>query len=352
MNHPGEQLRQEIESGDLVSPFIGIYDAFSATIAGKHSPNLFYSGFGFAASHYGLPDIGYIAWPDMVQAAWRIRQILPQHKLLVDIDDGYVDTEVACHVVQQLEQMGVAMVMLEDQARPRRCGHFDGKVILPLEQYLEKLRRVLASRQHLCVLARTDASGDEIFRRVEAFSATDADVLLVDGIRSLEVLREVRKITRKPILFNQIAGGKSPRVTLSELRDAGAALALYSTPCLFAAQTAMDGALADIFGDDGRLPDTAPGRAVGVAQCTSILQGNMNRQAARRAETAGQPRLGEILVIQGAVLPGDLTAALAVQREHGGRLGELLVSSRACSQAQVYQALEAQQRLQQTRGAA
>src|SRR5690242_8941776 len=138
MNHPGGQLRQEIESGEPVSPFIGIYDAFSATIAARHSPNLFYSGFGFAASHYGLPDIGYIAWPDMVQAAWRIRQILPQHKLLVDIDDGYVDTEVACHVVQQLELMGVAMVMLEDQARPRRCGHFDGKVILPLDQYMDK----------------------------------------------------------------------------------------------------------------------------------------------------------------------------------------------------------------------
>src|SRR2546421_3154910 len=126
MNHPGADLRREIRGGVFIPPFIGIYDAFSATIAAKHSPNLFYSGFGFAASHYGLPDIGYIAWTDIVQAAWRIRQILPGHKLLVDIDDGYVDAEVSCHVVQQLEVMGVAMVMLEDQARPRRCGHLDG----------------------------------------------------------------------------------------------------------------------------------------------------------------------------------------------------------------------------------
>ena len=282
MMHPGLALRHAIRRGEIVAPFIGIFDAFSATIAAKHSPNLFYSGFGFAASYYGLPDIGYIAWTDIVQAAWRIRQILPAHKLLVDIDDGFVDTEVACHVTQQLEMMGVAMIMLEDQARPRRCGHYDGKVILPLEQYIAKLERVLATRRHLCVLARTDTSGEEVFRRIEALSKTSADVLLIDGVRSLETLREVRKMTDKPLLFNQIAGGKSPRVTLTELREAGAELALYSTPCLFAAHTAMDRALGELFEDDGRLPDTSNGTAVGVLQCTALLQKNMNRHAAAR----------------------------------------------------------------------
>ncbi|MGH2507541.1 MAG: isocitrate lyase/PEP mutase family protein [Ktedonobacteraceae bacterium] len=281
MAHPGSLLRRDIQSGSKIAPFIGIFDAFSATVAAAHSPNLFYSGFGFAASHYGLPDIGYIAWADIVQAVWRVRQILPDHKLLVDIDDGYVDTAIACHVAQQLEMMGVAMIMLEDQARPRRCGHYDGKVILPLEQYMEKLEQVLAARKHLCVLARTDASGDEIFRRVEAFSRTDADVLLVDGIRSIETLREVRKITTKPILFNQIAGGKSPRVSLAELHAAGAGLALYSTPCLFAAQSAMDAALTNIFADDGRLPDTISRNAVGVSECTKLLQKNVTRSNQR-----------------------------------------------------------------------
>ena len=280
MIYPGAVLRHDIQNGHPVSPFIGIYDAFSATIAAKHSPNLFYSGFGFAASHYGLPDLGYIAWSDIVQAAWRIRQIIPDAKLLVDIDDGYADTAVACHVTRQLEAMGVAMIMLEDQARPRRCGHHDGKRILPLDQYIEKLSEVLRCRTHICVLARTDASGEEIFRRIEALSRTDADVLLVDGIRSIQTLREVRKITNKPILFNQIAGGKSPRVSLSDLRQAGASMTLYSTPCLFAAQAAIDDALTQIFDQDGLLPDTNHARSVGVNQCTGILELNVERQAA------------------------------------------------------------------------
>ena len=103
MTHPGCTLRSEIQSGSKIAPFIGIFDAFSATVAARHSPNLFYSGFGFAASHYGLPDLGYIAWTDIVQATWRLRQILPNHKLLVDINDGYGDAAIACHVTQQLE---------------------------------------------------------------------------------------------------------------------------------------------------------------------------------------------------------------------------------------------------------
>ena len=273
MTHPGSALRREIREGRFVAPFIGIFDAFSATIASKHSPNLFYSGFGFAASQYGLPDIGYIAWSDMVQAAWRIRQILPHHKLLVDVDDGYVDASVACHVSAQLERMGVAMIMLEDQKRPRRCGHYDGKILLPLDEYMEKLDMVLAQRTDLCVLARTDASGEEIFRRIERISETDVDVIMVDGVRSIETLRKVRKITAKPLLFNQIAGGKSPRVTLTELREAGASLALYSTPCLFAAQAAIDESLSAIFSDDGRLPDAK--NAIGVAECSDLLKENM-----------------------------------------------------------------------------
>ncbi len=273
MIHPGSALRREIRDGQFIAPFIGIFDAFSATIASKHSPNLFYSGFGFAASQYGLPDIGYIAWSDMVQAAWRIRQILPRHKLLVDVDDGYVDASVACHVSTQLERMGVAMIMLEDQKRPRRCGHFEGKMLLPIDEYMEKLEMVLSQRTDLCVLARTDASGDEIYRRIERISGTDVDVIMVDGVRSIETLREVRKITDKPMLFNQIAGGKSPRVTLSELREAGANLTLYSTPCLFAAQAAINDSLTAIFSDDGRLPDAT--RTVGVAECSALLQENM-----------------------------------------------------------------------------
>jgi 2-methylisocitrate lyase-like PEP mutase family enzyme len=161
------------------------------------------------------------------------------------------------------------------------------RLLLPLADYIEKLKAVLAERQSICVLARTDASGEEIFRRVAAISETDADVLLVDGVRDLDILRRVRAITDKPLLFNQIAGGNSPRASLTELREAGAALALYSTPCLFAAQIAIEDSLAAIFANDGRLPDTAGGAAVGVPQCTALLM--RNHPAAGIPAQPGEP---------------------------------------------------------------
>ncbi|SHN34911.1 isocitrate lyase/PEP mutase family protein [Actinacidiphila paucisporea] len=274
----GTALRNEIAATGT-TPLIGIYDMYSASIAAQHYDGFFVSGFGFAASHYGLPDIGFIAWPDMVAFAERLRLAFPAHHMLVDIDDGYVDPEVACHVVQRLERAGASGVILEDQKRPRRCGHADGKLTLPLEEYLEKLELVLASRTDLVVVARTDATEDEdILRRAAALAETDADVVLVDGVRSVEWVHRIREVIGdKPLLFNQIAGGKSPRLSLSELTELGVDVAIYSTPCLFAAHTAIDNALTELKEADGRLPEVRGAGAVGVAGSTQLLERNLSR---------------------------------------------------------------------------
>jgi 2-methylisocitrate lyase-like PEP mutase family enzyme len=273
-------LRAAVQS-DGVTPLIGVFDMFSASLAAQHYDGLFVSGFGFAASHYGLPDIGFIAWPDMVAFVQRLRLAFPGQHLLVDIDDGYVDPEVACHVVQQLERIGASGVMLEDQKRPRRCGHADGKQVLPLEEYLEKLDLVLAARTDLVVVARTDATEDEeILRRAKALAQTDADVILVDGVRSASAIREVRAVIGdKPLLFNQIAGGKSPRFSLSELDGLGVTVAIYSTPCLFAAHSAIERALTTLRAEDGRLPQVT-GDEVGVAEALELLERNISRHHA------------------------------------------------------------------------
>lgn len=285
---PGQRLRAEI-AGQGTTPLIGVYDMYSASIAAEHYDGMFVSGFGFAASYYGLPDIGFIAWPDMVAFVERLRGAFPRHHLLVDIDDGYVDPEVACHVVRRLERIGASGVILEDQKRPRRCGHADGKLVLPLEEYLEKLELVLANRTDLVVVARTDATEEEdILRRARALAATDADVVLVDGVRSEEWIRRIRReVGDKPLLFNQIAGGKSPRLSLSELSELGVDVAIYSTPCLFAAHRAMDEALAGLKNADGRLPAPAGGsEQVGVRESTELLERNISRSGGLMAVTA------------------------------------------------------------------
>ncbi|MCK8677778.1 isocitrate lyase/PEP mutase family protein [Streptomyces lichenis] len=275
---PGHRLRDAIADPGT-TPLIGIHDMYSASLAARHYDGFFLSGFGFAASYYGLPDIGFIAWPDVVAFAERLRSAFPAQHLLVDIDDGYADPEVACHVVRRLERAGASGVILEDQERPRRCGHADGKRILPLDAYLDKLHRVLDSRDELVVVARTDAvEEEEILRRAAALAKSGADVVLVDGVRSVAAIRRVREVVADtPLLFNQIGGGKSPRLSLTELTELGVDVAIYSTPCLFAAHQAIEGALRELKASDGRLP--APGDegggAVGVREATALLEANL-----------------------------------------------------------------------------
>ncbi|KPI08353.1 Methylisocitrate lyase [Actinobacteria bacterium OK074] len=287
----GRRLRDAISRPDT-TPLIGVYDMYSASLAARHYDGMFVSGFGFAASHYGLPDIGYIAWPDIVQFTERLRLAFPAHHLLVDIDDGYADPEVACHVVQRLERAGASGVILEDQKRPRRCGHADGKQILPLEEYLDKLALVLDSRDELVVVARTDAVDDaEALRRATALAKSGADVVLVDAVRDVDAIRRIRDaVGDTPLLFNQIAGGKSPRLSLAELSELSVDVAIYSTPCLFAAHEAIDTALSELKRSGGRLPDHAsrPG-AVGVAEATGLLEHNISRHHGARP-WAADPR--------------------------------------------------------------
>jgi len=264
---PGQLLKQQIQTTQKIIPFIGIYDVFSAIAAGQTHQHLFISGYGFAASYYGLPDIGLIAWSDMVAFVQRLRSVLPNHLLLVDIDDGYGDPQVTAHVVRQLESAGAAGVILEDQKRPRRCGHVDGKQLLEIDAYLEKLTKVLSHREDLFVVARTDANDvEEILNRVKAYEGAGADAILADGIPDLAILNKLKAEIKVPLVFNQIAGGKSPTVTLSELQDLGVSLVNYSTPCLFAAQTAIASTLESLAQADGKLPNQ------GLEACNTLLQ--------------------------------------------------------------------------------
>jgi len=273
----GDRLRESMDKADLVS-FIGVYDVFSATLAARHFDSLFVSGFGFAASHYGLPDVGFITWTDIVAFVQRLRTVLPTHNLLVDIDDGYCDPDVACHVVSVLEAAGASAVVLEDQKRPRRCGHFEGKQIMELGEYLAKLKAVLAIRREMLVIARTDSSDlDDVARRVVAFAAAGADAVLVDGLKSMDTVRDLSTRIDRPFCFNQIAGGKSPACTQSALRDAGVSLVIYSTPCLFAAQAGIDDAMATLKDRDGSLADSR----IGVRECTRVLNENLVRRDGR-----------------------------------------------------------------------
>jgi 2-methylisocitrate lyase-like PEP mutase family enzyme len=260
-----------------VLPFVGVYDLFSASLAADRFGALFLSGFGLAASAFGLPDIGFIGWGDLTTTTSRLRALLPDHHLLVDIDDGFGDATVASHVARTLERCGASGVVLEDQARPRRCGHLDGKNILPLQEYLVKLEAVLHHRSSLLVLARTDASEPgEILSRVRAFEQAGCDAVLADGIKDLTLIAELRQAVSCPLFCNVIGGGKVPACSRADLARQGVQGLIYSTPCLFAAQEAIERALDGLIDESTDLKDAlSNGRQ--LSHCNAILEANLRR---------------------------------------------------------------------------
>lgn len=270
----GTRLRQKLMQEEIM-PFIGVYDVLSATLAAKYYEAIFISGFGFSASHYGLPDSGFISWTDIVNYVQKVRKVLPNHHILVDIDDGFGDAEVACHVVSMLESAGASGIVMEDQKRPKKCGHFGGKQLLDLEDYMAKLNKVLEARTDMFVVARTDASEeDEIIKRVHAFAKSGADAILVDGMRDLDLIKKLANQTNRKFFFNLIEGGKSRAFSLDELKNGGISMVIYSTPCLFAAQKAVETSIKTLKENDGSLKFIRDS-SVNLLECNDQLELNL-----------------------------------------------------------------------------
>jgi 2-methylisocitrate lyase-like PEP mutase family enzyme len=248
---------------------------FSASLAADRFEALFLSGFGLAASAYGLPDIGFLGWGDLTSTTSRLRALLPKHHLLIDIDDGFGDAAIASHVVRSLERCGASGVVLEDQARPRRCGHLNGKQLLSLPDYLSKLETTLQERSSLVIVARTDASEpEEILLRVQAFEKVGCDAVLADGIKDVELIGALRNAVSCPVFCNVIGGGKVPAANRVDLATLGVQGLIYSTPCLFAAQGAIEQALHQLVADEAPLID-ALAAPRDLSHCHALLEANL-----------------------------------------------------------------------------
>jgi len=275
----GQEFRKRISTGKIL-PLIGIYDVFSAKIAAAKFEGVFCSGFSYAASAYGLPDIGFVNWRDITDLSMKIRHVIPDTHILVDIDDGFGDQVVASSVVTNMELNGLSSVMMEDQKRPRKCGHFEGKELILIDEYLIKLRAVLEARESIFVIARTDATDyREGLERAIQYADAGADGVMVEAIRDLSLIKLLSQEVKCPIMVNQLHGGKSPSWGLDELEDMGASIVIYSTPCLFAAHYAIEKYLESIL----RRKVLPAEDTVTMEECNKVLYGHF--------ESGNEPRL-------------------------------------------------------------
>ncbi|HLZ60688.1 MAG TPA: isocitrate lyase/PEP mutase family protein [Ktedonosporobacter sp.] len=244
------KLRQLIAGSELIiAP--GAYDALSARlIAQADFPAAYMTGFGTAASTLGQPDVGLVTMSEMVNRAAALTSVMGDCPLIADADTGYGNPINIHRTVREYERAGVAAIHLEDQVWPKKCGHMEGKQVIPLEEMVQKIRAAVDARENpdFVIIGRTDANGvhglQEAIRRAKAYREAGADMLLIEAPRSREEMLTITDTFRGiPLVFNWVESGKTPLLSLEEIHGLGFKLVIFSVSLLFASTHTLLGVL-------------------------------------------------------------------------------------------------------------
>jgi 2-methylisocitrate lyase-like PEP mutase family enzyme len=217
----------------VVAP--GIYDAFTALMAQRAGfSTLYLSGAGIAYTRLGRPDIGLVSMTEVAQTLTLIRERVTGH-LIVDADTGYGNALNVRRTVQEFERAGANAIQIEDQDFPKRCGHLDGKAVIPTAEMCGKIRAALDARRarETLIIARTDAIAAEGFEpaieRAAMYCEAGADMLFVEAPKTRDDLSRVVKALggQLPLMANMVEGGKTPLLPAHELDAMGFALVIF-----------------------------------------------------------------------------------------------------------------------------
>ena len=220
------QLRTLLARPGLIRS-LAPHDVFTAKVMEQAGlPLLFLGGFGASASSYGLPDLGLLGLAEMADAARRMTGAVSV-PVIVDGDTGYGSVPNVIRTVREFERAGAAGMLLEDQVFPKRCGHFAGKQVVPIEEMETKLKAALDARRDpdFVVIARTDARAveglDSAIDRAKRYARLGADLVFVEAPQTEAELARIAREIEQPQLANMLIGGATPILSADELERLG-----------------------------------------------------------------------------------------------------------------------------------
>ena len=225
------------KSKPLVIP--GVYDAIGAKIVEKVGfEAMFQTGYGTSATLLGMPDYGFIGSTETVDNARRICHAVSV-PVIVDADTGYGNALSVDKLVRELEASGASGIFLEDQKWPKRCGHMQGKEVIPKDEYAEKLQAAINARSNedFIIVARTDARAteglDKAIERGLYYNKIGADVIFIEAPKTIQEMKKIGNAINAPLVANMIEGGATPISSASQLREMGYKIILYPLSVLF-----------------------------------------------------------------------------------------------------------------------
>ena len=226
----------------------GVANALAARVVADCGFEAAYvTGAGIANTFLGIPDNGLVTVSELTGHVAAIREVFTG-PLMVDADTGFGNELNMRRTVQTLERAGADAIQIEDQVFPKRCGHFEGKEVIPAREMVSKIKAAVDARTDpdLIIVARTDAIAvegfDKAMERAHAFQEAGADVGFVEAPTTPEQLAAIGRLPW-PQLANIVIGGKTPEHTNEELKTLGFAGVIYANTALQAAVLGMQRAL-------------------------------------------------------------------------------------------------------------
>ncbi|MGB4096928.1 MAG: oxaloacetate decarboxylase, partial [Acetomicrobium sp.] len=207
------------------------------------------SGFGLSATYLGLPDMAFLSFAEALNFSKNIIDAV-DIPVMVDADTGFGNAVNAMRVTEEFIKIGAAGMNIEDQVFPKRCGHLEGKQIIPMDEMVLKIKACIEVKKKLdpdfVINARTDAiavSGvEEAIKRGNAYAEAGADLIFIEAPRTREDIIRLVKEIQAPIsinLFDAVSGGKTPLIDIDELKEMGVARVSIPVGPLFAAVKGM-----------------------------------------------------------------------------------------------------------------
>ena len=214
---------------------VGAVNALSARLVERAGFECcFVTGAGLANSQFGLPDIGLVSMTEVTEAAGRICDAV-DIPVIVDADTGFGGPLSVMRTVHLLERAGAAAVQIEDQAMPKRCGHFAGQRLVEPAEMLARIDAALTARadEDLVLIARTDARSvlgfEEAIARARLYAEAGADAIFLEAPRTVGELRRIpAELGGIPLLVNVVEGGRTPQLPLADLQEMGYRLVLHA----------------------------------------------------------------------------------------------------------------------------
>jgi 2-methylisocitrate lyase-like PEP mutase family enzyme len=249
--NPRQTLKKLLQRDKLlVAP--GCFDGLSARLVQEAGYEAAYLSGGAVARSMGIPDIGLVSMSEAIERAVQVVSVV-NIPVIADADTGYGNAVNLVRTVREFERIGVAAIHIEDQITPKRCGHLDGKEVIPLAEMEAKLKAALAARTDpdFVIIARTDARGvngfDDAIERARVFAKVGVDAIFVEAPQSEEELAEIpRRLPDVALLVNVFKGGKTPMLPMERLQKMGYRIAIYPSETQRAAIHAMRNALATL----------------------------------------------------------------------------------------------------------